>query len=459
MKKKVLLVFPDGTGVRNYFYSNAFSADVDLTLFHNFSEESIDYLQSHRPFRSAISIPKYSESVLERFLRELICLCRLRHNAKQVNNPTILNFWQPKQNKMSLKVLYRSVEIASFLFNKYSHILKLEKQYQSVIRRNPLYKEVAKILIAEKPDLIFCTHQRGLKMPVIFAAANDLEIATTSVIYSWDNIPKARLALRANKYLVWSDYMKRELQTYYPEILAEQIAVTGTPQFEFYSDPEYIIDKAVFYERYKLDIGKKIICFSGDDVRTSPDDPKYLEDLASGIIDSGLDNQFQILFRRAPVDVSGRYDAVVARYPELIRASPPLWVGSKKTDWQALFPSVDDVSLLVSTAYYSDVVMNIGSTMAFDFSIFEKPCIFINYDQEIQLNKKWSVKTIYNFQHFRSMPERNAVFWLNSKKEIADTLIRATTSKNFRSIHKWSAIILGNYTDASTKIQQTISNL
>jgi len=74
------------------------------------------------------------------------------------------------------------------------------------------------------------------------------------------------MALQADKYLVWSDCMKEELKLYYPEIASNQIFITGTPQFECYQHSENIIPKEAFYTRYNLDLDKKIICYSGDDV-------------------------------------------------------------------------------------------------------------------------------------------------------------------------------------------------
>ena len=279
-------------------------------------------------------------------------------------------------------------------------------------------------------------------MPTIFAAAKDLGIPTTTVIYSWDNLPKARLALRADNYWVWSAYMKDEMAIYYPEIPQNNILVTGTPQFEFYEDKNNIIDKKLFYDTYNLDIDKKIICFSGDDELTSPDDPKYLEDVAEEITKAGIETQYQILLRRCPIDLSGRFDAVIKKYPNLIKEAAPIWNFNTASSWTTIYPTFQDVKLLVSTAFYSDIVINLGSTMAFDFAMFKKPCVFINYDQKNKTNPDWSVETIYKFQHFRSMPTKEAVIWLNSKNEIIDKLIHHHEYENQEAMQEWCKKIL-----------------
>jgi hypothetical protein len=450
---KLFLIFPDGVGIRNYLYSNLFkNSNFDKVLFHNFDSKSIDEIKKHATFSSEISIPHYKESFKEKFLRELICLSRLKNNARLTKNSSILTNWNWNQKTFSKKLFYRIIENMSLFYTKYESILNLENKYQKAIRENVFYDEIKSILKKESPESIFCAHQRDLKMATIFAAANDIGITTSTVIFSWDNLPKARLALRADKYLVWSDYMKQEMAFYYPEINQDKVVITGTPQFEFYQDNKNIIDKETFYKVYNLDLEKKIICFSGDDEKTSPDDPKYLADIAQQITDSGFGDKYQILLRRCPIDLSGRFDSVVQKYKNIIKVASPLWYFNDSKNWTTIYPTLDDVKLLASTAYYSDVVINVGSTMAFDFAMYHKPCIFINYDQQEKHDKNWSTKTIYQFQHFKSMPNKEVVGWLNHKKEIVIKIQEVLNLGNNSNMNRWKEIVLGDYNNASATI-------
>jgi len=445
--KKILLLFPDGVGIRNYLYSDVFKGmEKELILFHAFDTKTEQEIKAITAIHSLLSIPKYSESLKEKFLRELICLARLKYNAKLVNNPTILMNWKTNHNGFFKSFFYKFIEIASYGCKSYNTILRLEELYQSAIRKSTFYNKVKEILVTTAPNKLFCSHQRGVQCAPIFAAAQDLGIEAITVIYSWDNLPKARIALKADKYLVWSDYMQQELKLYYPEINGQQIVVTGTPQFECYQNPENIIPKEEFYNSYNLDINKKIICYSGDDVLTCPDDPQYLADLADELLSNNLDGEYQILLRRCPVDVSGRFDKIILKYPDLIKQAPPLWNFKANSSWTTIYPSPEDVKLLVSTAYYCDVVVNLGSTMAFDFGMFKKPCIYINYDQEYKVNPDWSVRTIYNFQHFKSMPNKDAVLWWNSRGEIVNLL---SLTSNLDVMSEWIQIIISNYLSCS----------
>ena len=131
-----------------------------------------------------------------------------------------------------------------------------------------------------------------------------------------------------------------------------------------------------------------------------------------------------------------------------------MWYYNSSKDWTAVYPSKEDVKLLVSTAFYSDAVLNVGSTMAFDFAMFKKPCFFINYDQADQTDKNWSAKTIYQFQHFSSMPSKASVLWLNNKEEIIKKVINIEYDDTL--VQRWKEIVIGDHLNASSIIRNKL---
>ncbi|MGC6429630.1 MAG: hypothetical protein ACON5F_01155 [Jejuia sp.] len=414
--KKIIFVVPDGTGIRNYLFSQIIPLLVQeghkFLLYHALSEKAIKEIENLYGFTiEHKSIPIYRETFFQKFFRESICFARLLHNTKLEGNETILTNW--KRNHGGIKQLfYKCAEFFGYYLHlKYPRILNAEKRYQKLLVDS--LKPEKEFLSSYEPDVIFCTHQRAVKAIPVFKAASELGIKTITAIYSWDNLVKARLAIRSNNYIVWSDYMKKELQRYYPEIKSNQILTTGTPQFCLYKRAN-LLSKAKFFSLYDLDYDKFTICFSGDDELTSPYDPRYLEDLAVCITEHNLDQKVQIIFRRCPVDISSRYDDVLKKYEVLITPITPKWSNTDE-DWTQLFPYFEDVDLLANICRYSDLVVNIGSTMAHDFTYFDNPAAFINYD--VTFDENWSVNTIYAYQHFRSMPTKDAVLWVNSPED------------------------------------------
>jgi hypothetical protein len=228
-------------------------------------------------------------------------------------------------------------------------------------------------------------------------------------------------------YFVWSELMKEQLCFLYKEISPVNVYVVGSPQFEFHKKEKFKLSKEEFFKKYNLDINKKTICYSGDDVMTSPYDQDYLEDLCNSLNKFSKEERPQIIFRRCPVDFSDRYDEVLEKYKNIITVIKPDWRIEKdspqKSNFTMIYPSNNDLSLLLNTCLHSDVVVNLGSTMAHDFAVHNKPCLYLNYNQK--KDKNWSVEIIYNFEHFKSMKNIDAVGWINDKSDFFPLLKKA----------------------------------
>src|SRR5690606_322274 len=140
----------------------------------------------------------------------------------------------------------------------------------------------------------------------------------------------------------WSDLMKEQLLQYYPFVNNEQVFVTGTPQFEphFYSDLSETRD--AFFKLYGLDINKKYVCFSGDDETTSPLDQYYLEDLSNAVRNLNSNGyKLCIIYRKCPVDLTQRYDAIIEANKDVIKVLNTIWeqVGNM---WNEVLPNKED---------------------------------------------------------------------------------------------------------------------
>ncbi|MFP5288100.1 MAG: UDP-glycosyltransferase, partial [Thermoanaerobaculia bacterium] len=235
-------------------------------------------------------------------------------------------------------------------------------------------------------------------------------------IYSWDNLPKGRMAVHPDHFLVWSERMRQELLAYYPEVGLERVHVVGTPQFEPHFDRERIRSRDEFLRAAGLDPDRPVVCFSGDDEATSPYDPAYLADLARAVRELP-EPRPQILFRRAPTDVSGRYSAVLAEHPE-IAVCDPLWTATAG-DWTGVAPMPGDLSLLANVAAHCSLVVNLASTMAMDFAIHGKPAVFLDYDPPGAA--PWAAD-IYRLPHFRTVHELGPVHWARRVDQLADVI-------------------------------------
>ena len=212
--------------------------------------------------------------------------------------------------------------------------------------------------------------------------------------------------------------MQEELLAYYPEISKDKIRITGSPQFDFYFQKGIILDREVIAEKFGLDAAKTWVCFSGSDSVTSPNDPLFLRDVASSL---GNIEDIQLIFRPVPVEKVDRFSPVLEDFPA-VKLIQPIWVTG--AHWGSFFPLFEDVQLLVNLAYHCKVVVNMGSTMALDFSTFGNIGLYLRYDHP-NVSAESSVKTIFQFQHFRSMGEWKAVGYIDAPSEIASMVKQA----------------------------------
>ncbi|SHG92730.1 UDP-glycosyltransferase [Flavobacterium defluvii] len=420
-EKKVFILFPDGVGLRNFAFSNFYKIGLDLKI-------KIKYW-NNTPFNLTdlgfddIKIRGAKSNPLTDSYKNARKQIELNLSIKDKGDLVYDTYRFPFSYK-NIKTAIKSYASRFFIATHSSKkgLEKVRKKIKNSEKKSAYYNNCLRTLQEERPDFVFCTNQRPVLAIAPLLAAKELQIPTGTFIFSWDNLPKATMVVETDYYFVWSEHMKKELLDYYPYINEKDVFVVGTPQFESHFENEIIIDKQHFFEEHKLDINKKYICYSGDDITTCPDDAKYLSDVADAVRKLNIEGEsLGIIFRRCPVDFSNRYDEVLKKNEDIIVSVNPLW---KKIGegWNTILPTNSDIKLLANTIFHTEMVVNLGSSMVFDYACFQKACAFINYDVSNKIDADWSVSKIYNYVHFRSMPNKKAVIWLDSAEEIADKI-------------------------------------
>lgn len=413
--RKIFILLPDGVGLRNF----AFTSFAELgkekgwdVIFWNGTPFDLSKLELKEvPLKGK---PKPFTDIYKRAKIN----SELSHFEKKFEDPVYSSYRFPSAKKR-LKSRLKNLTVAYFEKSNQgeSGLERLRKKMETSERSGEYYLNCKEILRKEKPDLVFCTNQRAVNAIAPIIAAKDLGIPTACFIFSWDNLPKATKVVDTDHYFVWSDHMKNELQTYYPYISEEQIKVTGSPQFEPHFNEELRISREEFYKKFNLTSERSYLCYSGDDITTAPHDELYLRDTAQAVRKLNEEGeQFGVIFRRSPVDDSGRYDEVLKEYQDVIVPIEPEWVQLGDA-WNTVLPSKADLKLQTNIIQHTFVVINVASSMVFDYASYAKPCAYINYNPDLPQIEKDS-RSIYQYVHFRSMPEKNVALWINEKKEI-----------------------------------------
>lgn len=334
----------------------------------------------------------------------------------------------------------------------------LARVHEAVVARSAAAAAWTDVLLEVQPDVVFCGHQRAGRAVAGMVAARRLGIPTATFVYSWDNVPKGEFAFTAERYLVWSDRMAAQLLGRYPWITEDQVTVVGTPQFEPHLDEGALQARADFSRSIGLDPGRPIVLFSGDDVTTSPHDPRYLDDVATAIEQDPRLSRVQLVFRRCPADLSARYDEVLTRHPWVVVAEPE-WSRPEGGGWNDAVPTPADQGMLSNLVEHSAVTVNIGSTVAMDFAIKDKPAIWPAYEQDG--GGSWDCATLYSRPHFASVHEWQPVHWARSRRDLADALATCLGDDGKRVARaRWvDDEVRGPLTEASSRVASAIVEL
>ena len=440
-KAKIFILLTDGVSLRNFAYTSFYGLatknfDVvfwNTTLF-DLNSLNISNIQINNP-----RLHWYTD-----ILKSACKKIELKLFSIRDNDSIYFQYDFPLAYK-SIKGAFKNglIFLYSKLYGSEKGLLKIRSKIIRNEQKTNYYKECLKVLKSEKPDFVFCTSQRSGIAIAPLAAASDLDIPTASFIFSWDNIPKATTVVTTNFYFVWSDLMKNQLLHYQRYIRPEQIKITGTPQFENHYITSLQESKEVFFKKHGLDLNKKYICFSGDDITTSPKDELYLRDVAEAIRKLNKEGQnLGVIFRRCPVDFSDRYDLVINDYKDIIVPIAPLWEKIDKS-WNTIMPTFNDLKLQTNIISHTEFVVNLGSSMVFDYVSYDKPCAFINYNYLSPLKKLTKGVYVYDYVHFRSMPSSMSVVWLSNPDEISENikLMLNGVPKTIDLAKKWFKVI------------------
>lgn len=422
MKTKILFIVPDGVSLRNFVYTSFYQEAETMgmeVIFLNLTMLPLTTLGLKEIIPQNIKQHPLTDSFKNAKKR-----IELNQFIKQFNDPVYHKYWFALSFNGFNRFLKSSLtKLITIFFNTPKGLRIITNVIRKLEGQTTYYKSCKLILEDLNPDLVYCASQRAILAIAPVEAAKKLGIPTTGFIYSWDNLPKSMLDVETDYYHVWSEHMKRELLTYYPFVNQNQVIVTGTPQFESHFEEETILSRPDFYVRHQLNGNKTYICFSGDDMTTSPQDPMYLRDLAATVKEMNHQGYtLGILFRRCPVDFSNRYDLVLEAYQDIIVPIAPLWE-SIGEGWNAKSPTQADTVLLANIAAHCKAVINLGSSMVFDFAIHGNPCGYMNYHYTGEGTIERGVH-VYDYVHFRSMPKKECVVWLDHPDNIKQCLIQ-----------------------------------
>lgn len=413
---------PDGVGVRN-FLLGSFLHDAaergDVMAFHRIPEAALEKYQEG--FDDRVNwhrCLKYEDAPSTFFLRRSISHAHLCYcDTKSMRYARQL----PISGRWSKQAVIHAARTFGRLSASPRGIQKLLDRHDRSASKLSEVQQYRQLFANERPSVLFCTHQRSLEVVPAVLAAKSLGIPTSTFIFSWDNLTsKGRFAAQFDHYFVWSELMKTELLKYYPEVQVDHIHIVGTPQFDPYGNESLLWTREEFCRRLDFDPTRPVICYSGGDPGTTPEDQLHVKALLDLIRSGKIVGNPQVMLRPSPVDTSGRYDSVCEAYPEM-RYCMPAWTTLESGNWSTIVATDEDIEFLANLTHHADLNVNLASTMTMDFAIHDKPVVNVAFDiADPPLFGVPYLEYYYQFEHYRPVVELGAARIAESPDALAD---------------------------------------
>ena len=289
-----------------------------------------------------------------------------------------------------------------------------------------------------------------VELLAIFCKQKSLPII--AAVHSFDNITKRGwTSVTFDHYIVWNKYNKAELQRIHPTLTENNITISGAPQFDFHFHTSGMLSKEAWLQKMNLPQGKKIILYGGGPATLFPNEPQYLQHLLEAFNKKRIEDNAVILFRSHPLDKMERWKKVTGESEYIVYDKAPN--GTIKLDYTNV--TTDDVEQLITTLMYTDVHINLCSTMAIDGSVFKKPQIAPAYD-EVNTSKQHLLKRMYYQEHYVPIMQSNNVHLAASKRELIGLINKALQNPAVLTQHAAACVQeIITYTDGNSATRVT----
>jgi hypothetical protein len=266
----------------------------------------------------------------------------------------------------------------------------------------------------------------GVKFPDVAVAryARLRRLPLFGIIHSWDNLAIKGPTLKCDRIAVWNRYMLQQAQQLFG-YREQEVVITGPGHFDIYARGQPRISRQQFCAAARLDPGRRIVTYTTMPPMSLDFSPRIVEQIARWIARDELAVPSQLLVRLHPQDDPGLY-AGCEGLPHVVFERPGRYHDT--VSWrQAIYyydPSDADVEHLRDTLWFSDAVINLGSTITLEAAALDRPVINLAYNPP---ESCWPVcvADYYRLTHYRPVTESGAVRLVRSPEELREALNEA----------------------------------
>ena len=268
-----------------------------------------------------------------------------------------------------------------------------------------------------KPELVFSTDIFNINELAVLEFAKDNKIPIAAFILSWDNLTKyGRMPVFPDRLILWNDIMKDEaiLLHKYPN---DKIVVTGNPSYDFYFLDD-LGSREDFFREIGADSNRKLITYATVAPRLCKHQDQVVEVMVRALEENKFKRPSQLLVLPNPKDEKSKYEkfqeipyVMLNRFFKPIDGFQDKWLPSKK-----------ELSFLARAMKFSDVVVNIASTIAIEAAVFDTPVIGVAFNGYTKVPYLESSALFYDFNHYQNIVRTGGSRIVHSPQELVESI-------------------------------------
>ena len=419
--KRILLIITNPFAATNVIHSGLINLIAQRYQVHILSDLVREKEIAEINRRFGIQVESFSANIpVENrtlaLLRKLEKALFFRHFG--IINQTI----KEQTNESSFQYLVKAVLYILDSLNLNKSLLKLLRNL--IIRQSSKSSDLRERISAHQFSGMISTSPLDIRENIVVNSMKQT-VRSLAMVISWDNLTtKGLINADYDFILVWNQFMAREYQTFYEpfSIGKQKIAITGIQRFDQYfgTNPNEI-DKTKHRQRFHFDDDDKIILFATSAAKHFPDQIDIVYHLAEYSQDRP---KVKIMVRCHPGDSVDRYQ-VFEREENIRIGSPEKLVGEGPS-----IPALNTLLSLHEALKYSDVCIQVASTMRLDAAACNKPIISIAYDGNKSQPYSKSVMRFYDYDHQIPLNKLRIDRMVFSKQELFNALDDTLFSPN-----------------------------
>ena len=268
------------------------------------------------------------------------------------------------------------------------------------------------------PDLVFVPHLISKFDRAMLRESKRRSIPSVGAVHSWDNITAVKnpIQLLPDTLIAYNEIIKEE-SIKYLDMPSSRVVVTGLPHYDYYVK-EKRSSREDFFRRIGADPNKRLILFSPAGKIESDTDWHIVAILERAIAEGKLGNA-QILVREHPVSEMSRGE--LKSSPRVVFDVPFTTFGGGR-EFKEI--TADDMKHLADSLFFSDVTINICSTLAIDAAAFDKPVINVMFDGWATKPYIESIRRFYDHDHYRAILRSGGVRVARTPEELVEHVSR-----------------------------------